>query len=86
MTSHTTHPLPSLSQLIKATAAALIVAGAILITTVLPAEHGIDPTGIGKALGLAKLSTNISETASTLLTTASAATLPRESLNKSAAL
>ncbi|MHB1293245.1 MAG: hypothetical protein ACYCY5_13820 [Sulfuricella sp.] len=55
MTTHNTHPLPTLPQLIKATGVALIAAGAILITSVLPAEHGIDPTGIGKALGLTAL-------------------------------
>lgn len=55
MNTHNTHPLPTTPQLIKATALALLVAGAILITTVLPAEHGIDPTGIGKALGLTTL-------------------------------
>ena len=56
MNTHNTHPLPTMPQLIKATGLALLVAGVILITTVLPAEHGIDPTGIGKALGLTTLS------------------------------
>lgn len=76
MTTHNTHPLSTLPQLIKATGVALIAAGAILITAVLPAEHGIDPTGIGKALGLITLSANSGETASALLPAASAATLP----------
>ncbi len=52
MNTHNTHPLPTLVQLFKATGLALAAAAAILITTVLPAEHGIDPTGIGKTLGL----------------------------------
>lgn len=51
-----TDSLPTRSQLLKATAAALVVAGAILITVVLPAEYGIDPTGMGRMLGLARLS------------------------------
>jgi len=51
-----TDSLPTQPQLFKATAAALLAAGAILITAVLPAEYGIDPTGIGKALGLTRLS------------------------------
>ena len=55
MNTHNTHPLPTLPQLFKATALALVVAGAILVTIVLPAEHGIDPTGIGKTLGLTVL-------------------------------
>ena len=60
--AHNTHPLPTVSQLIKATALALLVAGVILVTAVLPAEHGIDPTGIGKMLGLTKLSGSGDET------------------------
>lgn len=48
-------PLPSLTQLFKALGIALLVAAVILITVVLPAEYGIDPTGIGKALGLTEL-------------------------------
>jgi hypothetical protein len=55
MNSLTTPALPSLSQLGKATAVALAAAGLILVTTVLPAEFGIDPTGAGKALGLTRL-------------------------------
>lgn len=55
MNTHNTHPLPTLPQLIRAAGVALVVAAAILITTVLPAEHGIDPTGIGKTLGLTAL-------------------------------
>jgi hypothetical protein len=55
MTTYHTTTLPSLPQLGKATAVALAVAGLILVTTVLPAEYGIDPSGIGKALGLAQM-------------------------------
>ncbi|HEY9099792.1 MAG TPA: hypothetical protein VIN38_13065 [Thiobacillus sp.] len=42
---------------------ALIAAAAILMTTVLPAEHGIDPTGIGKMLGLTTLNASDGEVA-----------------------
>ncbi|MHB1094518.1 hypothetical protein [Thiobacillus sp.] len=62
MNTHNTHPLPTLPQLIKATGLALAAAAAILVTTVLPAEHDIDPTGIGKALGLTTLSASGGET------------------------
>lgn len=55
MTTDITQPLPSLTKLIKATVLALIVAGVILIAIVLPAEYGIDPTGIGNKLGLTAL-------------------------------
>jgi hypothetical protein len=48
--------LPSKAQLLKATAAALLMAGIVLLTVVLPAEYDIDPTGIGRRLGLTALS------------------------------
>ncbi|HEY1137039.1 MAG TPA: hypothetical protein VGE64_06070 [Xanthomonadaceae bacterium] len=47
-----THSHPSARQLVKATLGASVVAAIILVTTVLPAEYGIDPTGIGTRLGL----------------------------------
>lgn len=50
-----THELPSSGKLIKSTIIATITAAALLITVVLPAEHGIDPTGIGDALGLKRM-------------------------------
>lgn len=48
--------LPSTKSLIKATIAALAGSAVILVTAILPAEYGIDPTGVGKALGLNVLS------------------------------
>ena len=33
----------------------MLIAAGLLITTVLPAEYGIDPTGVGRALGLARM-------------------------------
>lgn len=45
-------PPPSGRQLLKATLLAVVVAGIVLVTVVLPAEYGIDPLGTGKALGL----------------------------------
>lgn len=47
-----THSAPSTRRLLKATAVALVLACIVLVTTVLPAEYGIDPTGIGSRLGL----------------------------------
>lgn len=61
MTETTTTLHASTAQLLKATALALATAGAILLTTVLPAEYGIDPTGVGKALGLTALHTPAGE-------------------------
>jgi hypothetical protein len=43
---------PSSAQLFRATLLAALVAAALLVTVVLPAEYGIDPTGIGPVLGL----------------------------------
>lgn len=50
-----TDQLPSSKQLLLSTLAAAVVAGVLLITVVLPAEYAIDPTGIGKTLGLAQM-------------------------------
>ncbi|MBV1864695.1 MAG: transmembrane anchor protein [Rhodobacteraceae bacterium] len=47
--------LPSSAQLIKSTILAAVAAVVILVTVVLPSEYGIDPTGIGKATGLAEM-------------------------------
>lgn len=49
--------------LIRGMLAAAAIAGVILITAVLPAQYGIDPTGIGKAIGLTGLSTHALPTA-----------------------
>ena len=43
---------PSLSMLVRTTAIALLIAGFILVTVVLPAEYGVDPVGTGRWLGL----------------------------------
>jgi hypothetical protein len=47
--------LPTSAQLIKSTIIAAVAAVVILVTVVLPSEYGIDPTGIGKAVGLAEM-------------------------------
>lgn len=44
--------LPGTAQLVRSTVVAALVAGALLITVILPAEYGVDPTGAGRALGL----------------------------------
>jgi hypothetical protein len=57
--------LPSRLGLLKATLIAALVAAAILVLAVLPAEYGIDPTGMGRRLGLDALaSTGAAEVAS----------------------
>lgn len=47
--------LPSTAQLIKSTIIAFVVAIVLLFTVVLPAEHAIDPTGIGRILKLTEM-------------------------------
>lgn len=56
--SDTSSPLatPSLRTLARTTAAAIVVAAAILVTIVLPAEYGVDPLGTGEKLGLTVMS------------------------------
>lgn len=42
-------------RLARSTLIALLVATLLLVTVVLPAEYGIDPTGLGRALGLTQM-------------------------------
>lgn len=55
MNASHTHHTPSIRQLLIATGMAATIAVIVLLTAVLPAEYGIDPTGIGKALRLTTL-------------------------------
>ena len=43
---------PSGARLVRATLLAVAIAGVMLVTAILPAEYGIDPTGMGRATGL----------------------------------
>lgn len=47
--------LPTSAQLFKSTIIAIVAAIAILVAIVLPSEYGIDPTGVGGALGLTEM-------------------------------
>ncbi|MFT7387508.1 MAG: hypothetical protein ACI8VC_000748 [Candidatus Endobugula sp.] len=47
--------LPSTSTLIKSTILAAMVACLLLVTVVMPAEYGIDPTGLGDIVGLKRM-------------------------------
>lgn len=53
-------PLPpgeplSVRKLLRSTVIALLVAAVLLVTVVLPAEYGVDPTGVGRVLGLTQM-------------------------------
>ncbi|USD43862.1 transmembrane anchor protein [Vibrio sp. SCSIO 43135] len=47
--------LPTTKQLVRSTFIALGSAMVLLITVILPAEYAIDPTGVGRALGLTEM-------------------------------
>lgn len=64
--------LPGTSQLLRSTVVAILIAAGLLITTILPAEYGIDPTGVGRALGL----TRMGEIKVSLASEANAAEIP----------
>jgi hypothetical protein len=50
-----TTELPTSGQLLRSTILAAAAAAILLITTILPAEYGVDPTGIGRTLGLTEM-------------------------------
>lgn len=54
--------VPTRRSLVKATLLAMLVAAAILLLAVLPAEYGIDPTGVGSHLGLDALASTETQT------------------------
>ncbi|HXI11133.1 MAG TPA: transmembrane anchor protein [Thermoanaerobaculia bacterium] len=47
--------LPSTQRLIRSTLIAMVTAGVLLVAVVLPAEYGVDATGIGNVLGLTEM-------------------------------
>lgn len=47
--------LPSTGKLLKSTGIAVVIASALLVTVVLPAEYGVDPTRVGSLLGLTEM-------------------------------
>jgi hypothetical protein len=47
--------LPTTRQLVRSTVIAAVSAVVLLYTVVLPSEYGVDPTGIGRALGLTEM-------------------------------
>ncbi len=47
--------LPSTRKLLKSTGIAVVIASALLVTVVLPAEYGVDPTRVGSLFGLTEM-------------------------------
>lgn len=48
--------LPSTAQLLRSTVIALLAAAVLLVTVVLPSEYEVDPTCVGRKLGLTQMS------------------------------
>lgn len=46
---------PSLAHFARSIAITLLAAGVIVVTIVMPAEYGVDPTGVGQVLGLKQM-------------------------------
>lgn len=51
----TVNELPSTRQLVHSTVIALLTAVGLLVTVVMPSEYAVDPTGVGRALGLTQM-------------------------------
>ncbi|WP_454864750.1 transmembrane anchor protein [Pseudomonas rhizophila] len=51
----TVNELPGSRQLVRSTVIALLTAVGLLVTVVMPSEYAIDPTGVGRALGLTQM-------------------------------
>ena len=51
----TINELPTSRQLLRSTVIAIGVAAALLTTVVMPSEYAIDPTGVGRVLGLTQM-------------------------------
>ena len=47
--------LPSTAKLIRSTIISAVVALVLLVTVVMPAEYAMDPTGVGRLLGLTEM-------------------------------
>lgn len=62
-------------ELLRGVVVATLVAGVLLVGAILPAEYGIDPTGVGKSLGLTALH-NAAPTPAQVVPTAAAAVAP----------
>jgi len=66
MTQNTIHGgtvAASRKELARGASIAVLVAGVLLVGAILPAEYGIDPTGVGRSLGLTALYNPASGTA-----------------------
>ena len=70
--------LPTSRQLLRSTVIAVIVAAVLLALVVLPAEYGIDPTGVGRLLNLTEMGEIKQQLAEEAEADAAAAAVPSE--------
>lgn len=77
--------LPTSRQLLRSTAIALVAAIVILVAVVLPAEYAIDPTGIGRVLGLTAMGEIKAQLAEEAAADAAADAAANEAANEAAA-
>jgi hypothetical protein len=67
MTTTTAVLAPTRRQLLIGTLTALVVAGIVLVTVILPAEYGVDPIGAGRLLGLTDMAAESDEVSAQLM-------------------
>jgi len=77
--------LPTSAQLVRSTVIAFITAAVLLVTVVMPADYGIDPTGIGRVLNLTQMGEIKKELAAEAVADASAQAAGRVAAPASAA-
>lgn len=72
------HQIASTKTLIKAGIVATVLASIVLVVAILPAEYGIDPTGLGESLNLTQLANPQASNVETTLQTTNAAGLRKD--------
>jgi len=68
--------LPSSKQLVRSSVIAAVVAAVLLVTVVMPADYGVDPTRIGRLLGLTDMGEIKAALAAEAMADAQAAAIP----------
>lgn len=68
--------LPSSKQLLRSTVLAAVAAVVLLVAVVLPAEYGIDPTGVGRVLGMTQMGNTKQQLAAEAAADAAATSAP----------
>lgn len=72
--------LPTTPQLLRSTSIAIATAAVLLVTVVLPSEYGVDPTGVGRVLGLTEMGEIKQQLAAEAAAEADASPVPAEAV------